>query len=91
MANPERMPTYFIPHGGGPCFFIKPQDMPQGMPHTIWDPLAQYLRGMDAAVGRRPRAVLVVTAHWLTPSGGLHEAIVQIQVWKSYRPSILRL
>ena len=61
------MPTYFIPHGGGPCFFIKPQDMPQGMPHTMWDPLAQYLRGMDAAVGRRPRAVLVVTAHWLTP------------------------
>jgi aromatic ring-opening dioxygenase catalytic subunit (LigB family) len=67
MANANQLPTYFIPHGGGPCFFIKPQDMPPGMPHDIWDPLAAYLRGMDSAIGRRPRAVLVVTAHWMTP------------------------
>jgi len=66
MAYATQFPTYFIPHGGGPCFFIKPQDLPPGMPLDAWDPLANYLRGIDAAIGRRPRAVLVVSAHWIT-------------------------
>lgn len=61
-----RLPTYFIPHGGGPCFFIKPEDMPPGMPKDAWRPLETYLRGINAAVGRKPRAVLVISAHWLT-------------------------
>ena len=62
----QRLLTYFIPHGGGPCFFIRPEDMPARMPKGAWDPLAGYLRGIDASVGRRPKAVIVVTAHWLT-------------------------
>jgi aromatic ring-opening dioxygenase catalytic subunit (LigB family) len=66
MTGLDRLPTYYIPHGGGPCFFIRPVDIPPGMPHDLWDPLANYLRGIDLAVGRRPRAVLVVTAHWMT-------------------------
>ncbi len=66
MSHSKRLPAYYIPHGGGPCFFIKPADIPPGMPHDLWDPLAAYLRGIDAAVGRRPRAVLVVSAHWMT-------------------------
>lgn len=66
MSNSTRLPTYFIPHGGGPCFFIKPEDMSPGMPCDTWDPLAAYLRGIDQAIGRRPRAVLVVTAYWMT-------------------------
>jgi aromatic ring-opening dioxygenase catalytic subunit (LigB family) len=66
MDDTKKLPTYFIPHGGGPCFFIKPQDLPPGMPKDTWAPLASYLRGIDAAIGRRPRAVLVITAHWLT-------------------------
>jgi len=76
MQTPFRLPTYFVPHGGGPCFFIKPEDMPPGMPLDTWDPLANYLRGIDAAIGRRPRAVLVVTAHWMTarPTVGNGEA-----------------
>ena len=66
MADAKRLPTYFIPHGGGPCFFIKPQDMLPGMPKDTWGPLAAYLRGIDAAIAIRPRAVLVISAHWLT-------------------------
>lgn len=66
MTSSGRLPTYYIPHGGGPCFFIRPEDIPPGMPHDLWDPLADYLRGIAEAVGRRPRAVLVVTAHWMT-------------------------
>ncbi len=67
MSTPDRLPTFFIPHGGGPCFFIKPDDMPPGMPKDTWHKLEAYLRSVDGLVGRRPKAVLVITAHWMTP------------------------
>lgn len=57
----SRMPTLFIPHGGGPCFFMDP--MP-GFPPTLWDNLAAYLRGIPATIGQRPKAVLVISGHW---------------------------
>lgn len=58
----KRLPTLYIPHGGGPCFFMEP---PPGDPH-MWDGLAAYLRGIDANLGVRPKAVLVVSGHWET-------------------------
>ncbi len=57
----SRLPTLFIPHGGGPCFFMDP--MP-GFPPDLWDKLAAYLRGIPAAIGARPKAVLVISGHW---------------------------
>jgi aromatic ring-opening dioxygenase catalytic subunit (LigB family) len=57
----DRLPTFFIPHGGGPCFFMDP--LP-GWPGDTWDRLAAFLRGVDGSVGRRPRAVLIVSGHW---------------------------
>lgn len=33
----------------------------------MWDGLTAFLRGFDAEVGRRPRAVLVVSGHWEAP------------------------
>jgi aromatic ring-opening dioxygenase catalytic subunit (LigB family) len=56
-----RLPTLFIPHGGGPCFFMEP--MP-GMPPDTWDRMAAYLRGIPQSVGQTPRAVLVISGHW---------------------------
>jgi aromatic ring-opening dioxygenase catalytic subunit (LigB family) len=56
----KRLPTFYIPHGGGPCFFMDP---PPAFPH-LWDGLASYLRGIDAGLGVRPKAVLVVSGHW---------------------------
>ena len=56
----NRLPTLFISHGGGPWPFMEAAFGPPGM----WDGLEAYLRGIDADVGRRPRAVLVVSAHW---------------------------
>jgi aromatic ring-opening dioxygenase catalytic subunit (LigB family) len=56
----RRLPTLFIPHGGGPCFFM---DWPVG-PKDTWDRMAAYLRGIGGAVGVRPKAVLVISAHW---------------------------
>ncbi len=38
-------------------------DPPPGHPH-LWDGLAAYLRGIDGAIGVRPRAVLVISGHW---------------------------
>ncbi len=56
----DRLPTLYIPHGGGPCFFVDP---PPSDPH-MWEGLAAYLRGIDAHLGVRPKAVLVISGHW---------------------------
>jgi aromatic ring-opening dioxygenase catalytic subunit (LigB family) len=59
----NRLPTLYIPHGGGPCFFMDP---PPAYPH-MWDGLASYLRGIDGTLGVRPKAVLIVSGHWEAP------------------------
>lgn len=57
---PQRMPGIYIPHGGGPCFFMDP---PAQDPH-VWDGMAAYLRGIAATLPAPPRAILVISAHW---------------------------
>jgi len=52
------MPTWFIPHGGGPCFF-----MDWNPPHA-WDRMADFLKGLAATLPARPRAIVMVSAHW---------------------------
>jgi aromatic ring-opening dioxygenase catalytic subunit (LigB family) len=53
------MPTVYIPHGGGPCFF-----MDWNPPHA-WDKTAAYLRSVVADLPERPKAIVMVSAHWL--------------------------
>lgn len=57
----KRMPTYFIPHGGGPCFF-----MDWDPPHA-WDKTADYLRSIKESLPQKPKAILLISAHWDTP------------------------
>jgi aromatic ring-opening dioxygenase catalytic subunit (LigB family) len=58
--HPGRMPTVFLPHGGGPWPFV---DM--GLPDRPGrDRLADYLRSVAAAPKTPPTALLVITAHW---------------------------
>lgn len=64
MNDTRKWPTLFIPHGGGPCFFMDP--MP-GLPPDLWDRMAAYLRGLDGSLGERPAAILVVSGHWEAP------------------------
>jgi aromatic ring-opening dioxygenase catalytic subunit (LigB family) len=64
MTASSRQPTLFIPHGGGPCFFMEARPP---MPRDLWDKLAAYLRGIDNSLGRRPKAVLVISGHWEEP------------------------
>lgn len=53
-----RLPTLFIPHGGGPCFFM------DWSPADTWDKMAAWLRGLIASMPMRPRAILVISGHW---------------------------
>lgn len=59
VATLARQPTLFIPHGGGPCFFM---DDPRGM----WTEMAAFLRGLPALLPEPPRAILLVSGHWET-------------------------
>lgn len=59
----QRLPSYFIPHGGGPCFFMDWPDDPR-----LWDAMGNFLRGLGDDVGSRPKAVVVISGHWLEPA-----------------------
>ncbi|WP_291075286.1 class III extradiol ring-cleavage dioxygenase [Hyphomonas sp.] len=56
------MPTLFIPHGGGPCFFMDWTMM--GGPADTWDDTAAWLKSIPASLPEKPKALLVVSAHW---------------------------
>jgi aromatic ring-opening dioxygenase catalytic subunit (LigB family) len=59
-----RLPTYFIPHGAGPCFFM---EWTRG-PADTWDKTAAWLKGLVAGLPERPKAILVVSGHWEAPA-----------------------
>lgn len=59
-AASTRLPTFYLPHGGGPCFFMENTRGAPGM----WDPMAAFLRGLIATLPEKPRAVVVVSGHW---------------------------
>ena len=56
-----RQPAIFVPHGGGPCFWM---DWPPPFGPHAWDGLKDYLAGVLKSLPERPKAFLVVTAHW---------------------------
>lgn len=64
-AAPLRQPTLFIPHGAGPCFFM------DWNPPTAWNRMADYLRSVGDTLPERPRAIVMVSAHWLEPAFGV--------------------
>lgn len=52
------LPTIFVPHGAGPCFFMDWQ------PTGTWDRMADFLGGLITLAGSRPAAIVLVSAHW---------------------------
>ena len=52
-------PTFFINHGGGPCFFLEP-----GPIRDTWRALEACLCGFMATLAEQPRAILVISGHW---------------------------
>lgn len=63
MTTPTtRLPTYFISHGGGPWPWMKKE-----MGNT-YAQLEAALADMPRQIGRTPKAVLMLSAHWEEPA-----------------------
>ena len=58
-TTPATQPAIYIPHGGGPGFF-----MPD--PTGMWVQMGHYLESLPASLPEKPRAILLVSAHWET-------------------------
>lgn len=56
-----RLPSLYITHGGGPCFWME-FGPPFGA--NAFDKLRAYLAGLIAGLPERPKAILVVSGHW---------------------------
>lgn len=57
----QLMPTVFLPHGAGPCFFMEWE------PADTWQRMETWLRELLPTLGVKPRALLVISAHWEEP------------------------
>ncbi len=58
----SKLPTIFIPHGGGPCFFM------DWDPPDTWERMAEYLRSVPGDIGSpAPKALVVISGHWEEP------------------------
>lgn len=72
--NHSRMPAIYIPHGGGPSFFMT------GERKFRYQETEDFLRRIGSLLPATPTAVLIVTAHWETvvPSftGGTHPELI---------------
>ncbi|HEX8711165.1 MAG TPA: class III extradiol ring-cleavage dioxygenase [Terracidiphilus sp.] len=62
-AQAMRQPAIFLPHGGGPCFFM---DWIWG-PADTWHATQRFLEGLAATLPETPRALLVISGHWEEP------------------------
>jgi aromatic ring-opening dioxygenase catalytic subunit (LigB family) len=68
------MPTLFVPHGAGPCFFM------DWNPADTWNRLADFLKGIEASLPATPKAILLISGHWLAP---------QFSVTSGQRPELI--
>lgn len=77
-ATARKLPTFYIPHGGGPCFFM--DWSVRGEPADTWDATAKWLRGIADTVPQRPTAIVVISGHWeesaFTAANGPHPGMI---------------
>ena len=68
------MPSVYLPHGGGPAFFM------DGGMGDMFRPMGDFLASVPALLPATPSAILVVTAHWEaklpTLTGGRNPALI---------------
>ncbi|MBF0148175.1 MAG: dioxygenase [Magnetococcales bacterium] len=60
-----RQPVWYLPHGGGPCFFM------DWNPPDAWDAMKRFLQGIPGRLPQRPKAIVCVSAHWIETSFGI--------------------
>jgi aromatic ring-opening dioxygenase catalytic subunit (LigB family) len=58
-----KQPAIYLPHGGGPCFFMDP---PADEP-TRWVAMHHYLSSLPSMLPATPDALVVVSGHWEMP------------------------
>lgn len=68
IAN-QRQPVFFISHGGGPWPW-----MPDYL-NSVYANLAQSLRGLLNTLPQRPKAILMISAHWEAPEFTVQTAL----------------
>ncbi|HEV2484170.1 MAG TPA: class III extradiol ring-cleavage dioxygenase [Terracidiphilus sp.] len=59
-SKAKRQPAIFLPHGGGPCFFM---DWSWG-PADTWHKTRRFLEGLAGTLPETPKALVVVSGHW---------------------------
>lgn len=68
------MPTLFIPHGGGPCFFM------DWDPPDTWKKMGAWLGALAGSIGVTPKAIVVISGHWESPefvvTGSAHPTLI---------------
>lgn len=56
-SSRQRMPTIYVPHGGGPWPWIPSQ-------RESYAPLRSFLEKLPGRLPQTPRAILMISAHW---------------------------
>jgi len=71
MSNMSLMPVLFISHGAGPAWYIDSRRESMGMLKGVdmHSKSADVMRNLRSVAGlpRKPRAILVISAHWEEP------------------------
>src|SRR3546814_16744791 len=63
-----KQPSLFLPHGGGPCFFLNEN----GPVPPEWRSMGDFLANVIADLRDMPRASPVVSGHWAEPGFTVH-------------------
>ena len=79
-ASTKRQPAIFLPHGGGPCFFM---DWTWG-PANTWKATETFLAGLADTLPEKPRAILAISAHWEAPAFTVSAAIQPELIYDYY-------
>src|ERR1022692_2143586 len=57
----DLLPSLFIPHGGGPCFFM------DWDPSDTWKKMGAWLGTLAGSIGVKPKGIVVISGHWEQP------------------------
>jgi aromatic ring-opening dioxygenase catalytic subunit (LigB family) len=63
-SKSARLPTIFLPHGGGPWPFV---DLAPIFEPRECQALTEYLCAIPSKLPQRPKALVVISAHWEAP------------------------
>jgi len=59
----SKLPTFYLSHGGGPCFFMDDTDGPFAQMGSKSDARKWY-ESFQKFVPEQPKNILVISAHW---------------------------